>query len=461
MSRPLFWHHGLFLQPQHFQLEDRYLSSLVQPLFTFLSPHLWGVRSMEIQKSSLATGVFHLAGGEFMFRDMTHAVVPDNAVVEARSFEDDWVEGGKPLGVFLGLKQWDSSGGNVTVLSNAQPLSGITTRFVAPQDFEEVRDLHQDGPAAQVKRLKMALKILWETERDRFGDYEVIPIAQLERSGEDIVLSERFIPACTSLSASPLLEHIVREIRDQIVSRGHQLELYKRDRGIHTSEFGARDMVYLLALRSLNRYIPQLVHLSEEGDVHPWAVYGILRQLIGELSTFSHEITVTGGAGGEEQGLSPYLHQDLWSCFSTAQGIITRLLDEITAGPEYVFALTYDGTYFSSELAPAIFEGKNRFFLVFESQQDPKELLGSLASSAKLSSRESLGILIARALPALKLTHLGVPPQELPRKANALYFQIDHHDQQWANVQKGKNIALFWDSAPEDLKVELMVVGRT
>ncbi|MGC9323789.1 MAG: type VI secretion system baseplate subunit TssK [Desulfomonilia bacterium] len=140
---------------------------------------------------------------------------------------------------------------------------------------------------------------------------------------------------------------------------------------------------------------------------------------------------------------------------------MTRLLDEITAGPEYVFALPYDGTYYSSDLPPAIFEGKNRFYLAIETEQEPQAMLSSLDSSAKLSSRESLAILIVRALPALKLKHLPTPPQELPRRANAHYFQIDHHGEQWANVQKGKNIALFWDSAPEDLKVELMVVARS
>jgi type VI secretion system protein ImpJ len=48
----------------------------------------------------------------------------------------------------------------------------------------------------------------------------------------------------------------------------------------------------------------------------------------------------------------------------------------------------------------------------------------------------------------------------LPRRAGALYFQVDHHSDQWTAITKGRNIALFWDSAPEDLKVELMVVGR-
>ena len=56
---------------------------------------------------------------------------------------------------------------------------------------------------------------------------------------------------------------------------------------------------------------------------------------------------------------------------------------------------------------------------------------------------------------------LPVPPQELPRRARSVYFQIDRHSEQWAQVEKGYNLSLYWDSAPDDLKTELMVVGRT
>jgi type VI secretion system protein ImpJ len=88
-------------------------------------------------------------------------------------------------------------------------------------------------------------------------------------------------------------------------------------------------------------------------------------------------------------------------------------------------------------------------------------VLKSLETIAKLSTRETLPILIARALPGIKLQHLPVPPQELPRRARSIYFQIDHHSDQWAHVQKNNNIALYWDTAPEDLKVEMMIVGRS
>jgi type VI secretion system protein ImpJ len=80
---------------------------------------------------------------------------------------------------------------------------------------------------------------------------------------------------------------------------------------------------------------------------------------------------------------------------------------------------------------------------------------------AKLGCRESLPILIAKALSGIGLTHLAQVPQELPRRANAIYFQIDHHSDQWGRIQKSSNLALYWDVAPEDLNVELMTVARS
>jgi type VI secretion system protein ImpJ len=225
---------------------------------------------------------------------MTYVDFPGNAVIEGRSFDEAWVEGGKPFTVFVGARKWNHVGENVTVLSKLENISDVTTRFVTTTDPEETPDLHQGGPPAQVKRLNYALKIFWETERDQLGDYVLIPLAQLERVGEEIKLSEDFVPPCLAISNSEPLIKMIQEVRDQIAARSHQLESYKRERGIHTAEFGSRDMVYLLALRSLNRYVPRLFHMTESQHVHPWTAYGLLRQLIGELSSFSERLNVMG-----------------------------------------------------------------------------------------------------------------------------------------------------------------------
>lgn len=461
IQKPLFWHQGLFLQPQHFQLLDLSFQSLLAPFRHFAEPHFWGMGGIEIQKAALGMKSFNLMKANLLFPDGTFAVFPGNALIEARSFEEAWVEGGKPFTALIGLKKWNPAGENVTVVEKLESFSQVTTRFVTTPDPEEVKDLHSGGPLGQVKRLYYLLKVFWESEKEQLGDYVLIPIAQLERMGEEIRISNHFIPPSLTISSSEPLFNLIKEIRDQLATRSRQLEEYKSQRGVQTAEFGSRDMVYILALRSLNRYVPAFFHFTEVQQVHPWSVYGLLRQLIGELSSFSERVNVMGELEDGTRILPNYDHRNLWECFSAAQELLIQLLDEITAGPEYVIRMIYDGTYYAAALKPAIFEGRNRFYLVLKTEEDPKGVLKSLETMAKLSSREHLPILIARALPGIGLEHLPVPPQELPRRARSIYFSVNHHSDQWALVQKGNNIALYWDNAPEDLEVELMVVGRT
>jgi len=461
-TKPLFWHQGLFIQPQHFQLDDRHNASLLAPMFEYALPCFWGVGEMEIQKAALGTKTFGITSGAFVFPDGTHVALPGNAVMESRQFDEAWVEGGKPFTIYVGIKKWNDEGENVTVVNRIENLSGINTRYLTLADVEECPDLHAGGAKGEINRLTAVLKIFWQTEIDKVGDYLLIPVVQLERAGEEIVLSRHFVPPCLTISSSETLLAVIRETRDLIASRGRQLEAFKRQRGIQTAEFGSRDMVYLLALRSLNRYIPLLFHITDMRQVHPWTGYGLLRQLIGEFTSFSETVTVMGEVDGSSEKLLPnYDHYKLGECFRAAQALIARLLDEITAGPEYVIELVYDGTYFSSELKPAVFEAKNRFYLVMRTDEDPRLVIEQVTNAAKLSSRERIPILIARALPGVGLEHLPVTPQELPRRAGTVYFAVDTHNEQWPLIEKGRNIALYWDNAPEDLEIELMVVGRS
>jgi len=461
IQKPIFWHQGLFLQPHHFQQNDLYIQGLQAPLRKFLSPYFWGVAGFDYSKGALENFTFDLVKGQFLFPDGTYVTFPGNSIVAGRSFADAWVTPAKPFTVYLGLKKMDDSGINSTELAGRDKIASLATRYVSTPEPEEVADLYESGPAGQVKKMQFVLKLFWETEKEMVGDYLLLPLARLEKDGESIRLSPQFIPPALTLQSSEPLQQIVRDIRDQLASRSRQLNEYKAQRGIHTSDFGARDMVFMLALRSLNRYVPLLFHYTESAVVHPWQVFGLLRQLIGELSSFSNSINVLGEDEGGNVQLGVYDHTDLGTCFLAAQSLISQLLNEITAGPEYVIPLIFDGTYFIADLAPAQFSEGNRYYLVVETESDPDNVRESLQGIAKLGSRESLPLLIARALPGVTLEHLPIPPQELPRRSHCLYFQVNHHSDQWANVRSSNNIGLYWDNAPDDFKAELMIVGRT
>ena len=461
LERPVFWHQGLFLQPQHFQLAELSFQSQFTPYLNYLAPHFWGVCRMEIGGDAKGMRSVEIKSGAFLFPDGAYAALPDNALIQPRTFPEELPAHANPCTVYLGLRKWNHDAQNVTTLESGLPLSRIATRFAAPPAAATCADLHAGGAQGEVRQLDLVLQIFFETEIELLGDYLLMPVARLEQGCEGPHLSRQFIPPCLTLAGSPVLLELVREIRDQLACRCRRLEGCKKERGIQAAEFGSKDLVYLLALRTLNRYLARLSHFLEASGVHPWQVYSLLRELVAELSCFCETVTALGESADDGTRLLPdYHHTDPGGCFSPAHDLVLKLLDQITAGPEYALALSYDGSYFGSEMKAEHFEGRGRFYLVLKTDEDPKGVALSVATLAKLSSKERMPLLIAQALPGIALEHLPDPPRELPHRASAVFFAIDSRSEQWDLVQKWKNLALCWDQAPADLEVQLMIVAR-
>jgi len=458
IKKPLFWQQGLFLQPQHFQLNDQYIESLLHTQARFLQPHYWGVGELQISHTALENDSFEIVKGDFIFADGSTVSFPGNGILSARSFAEAWVERDRPMPVYLALKKHDASGGNVIEMANPDDTSTLSSRFVSTITPENIPDQHETGPDGQVKLMQYVLRLVWEDEKEKLGEYNLIQVGVLEQEGEEIRLAPKFVPPALSIKASEPLFQVVKEIRDLVAGRCRQLEEYKTQKGVHSAEFGSRDMVFLLALRSLNRFVPMLFHMTEPAHIHPWQVYGLLRQLIGELSAFSARVNVLGEDENGVAILPEYNQSDLGTCFTSALSLTAQLLDDITSGPEYIINLLFDGTYFTTDLLPKQFEARNRYYLVVDTEEDPAAVVQALTTIAKIGSREALPLKIAQALPGIGLEHLSIPPQELPRRVRSLYFQLDQHDDQFAQVEESNNIALYWDAAPEDLTVELMIV---
>ena len=174
-------------------------------------------------------------------------------------------------------------------------------------------------------------------------DYQLMPVAQMHREGEEIVLFRSFIPPLLTVAASEQTRRMVKDIHDQVMSRCRQLEEYKSPKEAQAMGLDAGYIVFLLALRSLNRWVPILQHLSEVKNVHPWRYYGVFRQIIGELSTFSDNVGAAGESLDGTRILPAYDHLNLGACFSAAQALVGRLLDGISVGPGHLIRLVFDG----------------------------------------------------------------------------------------------------------------------
>ena len=458
-NKPVFWHQGLFLQPQHFQLAERHQQSLLYPYQAYQQPHFWGVCKLEMQNSSLNHRSCEIEEGDFIFPDGTFVSLPDNGVVSPRSFESDWVDPEKPFTIYLAVHKYNRLGDNVTVVNDFTDLSDINTRYVSTANPENVKDMYVDGPEAQVKFLRHVVKIVFDNEKEDMNDYELIPIAQVVRDGDTFMYNRQFIPPTVTLNALPELSRLVKDVRDEVMGRALQLSAYKAP--VHAKrEFDANLLRYKMALQSLSRFAPRLFHFTEAGDVHPWVVYGVLRELAGEISTYTDRVTVLGETADGESLMPAYSHIDIGNCFTSASSLITQLLNEITIGPQYLVEMHKDDVAFSADVPTEFFTEHVDFYLIVNTLEDFENAQQSLLTAAKLSSRDTVEVLVERSLPGVGMIYMPAPPPGLPRRPNSYYLRLDIHDDQWSSVARQENVSLLWEEAPEDTKVELVVVRK-
>jgi type VI secretion system protein ImpJ len=458
-QRPLFWHQGLFLQPQHFQQLEQYGRSLLGPLLQYRCPCFWGVRGLRIQGESLKKRVFEIAKGEALFQDGTWAAFPGNARVQPRSFEDvsSAIESGSLFRVFLALKKWDPREPNVAVSKDDRDPCLETRRYACPTDPEEVKDLYGDGPPASVRFMTVTLKIVWETEVNGYRDHWLIPVAGLEQDGADVRLAEDFIPSTMTLDGSDALMSVLKNVRDQVTSRCHALESYTLTPDVRASEFEGNYLRYLLALNLFNRYVPLLHHWVETPTVHPWHLFGLFRQLVGELSTFTDRVNALGRLVDETPLLPDYDHEDLSGCFHGAETLIEELVNAIIVGAENVIHLVRDGNDFKGRIPPEAFSDRNAFCLVVRTDEEADTVHNAVEHLAKVGSEESMPNLMARALPGIPAEARVSPPPGVPKRPGSYYFSLDRAHPRWADLARSGNVCLHWDEAPEDAAVDLVI----
>ncbi|KML54615.1 type VI secretion protein [Burkholderia cepacia] len=459
--KSVYWHQGMLLQPQHFQLSELHQQFRLEPWLAAGMPHFWGVGELTLSEASIDNRVIEIRSARLLFPDRSYTEYPGNAVVAARTFDPAWLDEGRPLVVHVALERLARDANNVTVASTADARLHAATRYATLQSAEDVGDLYSDHPPAPVRTLTYVLRIVFEHELDDLADHETIPIAHIIRDGDRLRFADDFVPPCYALSGSRDLKNRVACIRDELAGRARRLQQYKCPREMRHVEFDTNYMVFLLALRSLNRFGSQLFHLTEYDRLHPWMIYGALRQLVGELSVFSERFDMLGETSDARGGLPPYDHRDINGCFSRAHTLISHLLDEIAIGPEYVAAFEPDGTQQLAQLPSEVFDARHLFYLTIHSESDPDTLAQRFLNGGRVAAANEMPQLIALALPGVDLTRLPCAPQGLPRRSHAQYFRIEQTGRQWDAIKRDGLLSLRWLDAPDDLHAELIVVRQS
>lgn len=455
----IFWHQGLFLEPQHFQHQDAKLERALERHLSLTAPWAWGYAALALDETALHARNLAITHVAARWQDGAFTEFPGNARVESRRFElTDFAQG--PRTAYLGLRRLMADEANVLRYENTGDMAQSRSRFAALADPLQMPDRYTNGSTGNVAVMDYVLRLFWDDEIEHLGDYELMPLVRLEQDGEVVRPMPDFTPPCMTLSASSQLQRLLNELRDEVIGRARQLEVFKQpltNRGQEgESQFGS-----ILALSVLNRYGPQLNHLIETPQTHPWLIYGILRQLTGELSSFTEYCDLLGETRDNQALLQPYDHAHLGPVFDGARMLLMRLLNEITLGPEMFVRFERDSaveTLHHATLPGSFFGPRHRYYLMARSAQEPTAVNDMLMLEGKLAPPDDIDMTVNRALPGIELLPLQTLPLGMPRRAGAAYFRVESQTALWDTVVADGRLTLFLPNPPADLRVELIVI---
>lgn len=471
-DKQIYWRQGLFLRPQHFQLQDQFHHSQLVYRWQLVQPNGWGVKLLRMNETSLQAELCEILECEVLTRDgwllRFGAELRDgNCMVEPRSFKGLFDPGKGELSVYLAIprRPHGTEGSGPETAASSEGLNGGLVSSAQP-----VRDLYDvELDPVDIDLVVRRARLLFDQEPgfDALKQaFHLIKIAELVRTGQSraIQCSDSYIYPCLTIGSSYVLLSRLKELRDIVIAKLDEYAATKRQRGVRAAGGNIQDAIRLQIMQTFARYVPVLQHLTEVQYAHPEPIYGLLRQFVGELSVFNEEFSVLGAErSGRDWGenLPPYDHEDIRLRFQIAIERIVIMVRRIAIGPEAGIRLEYDGKqYYCAQLPDSFLEGqRNRYYLMIDSPFRGQELWANLQSTGKLTTLEDMIVLRKKFLFGLELTPLLVPPEELPQKGTFSYFQVNTQDETWKLICNKKNIALLAEELkPNETVIKLLVV---
>ncbi|WP_435237784.1 type VI secretion system baseplate subunit TssK [Psychromonas sp. PT13] len=435
----IVWSEGMFLRPQHFQQQERYLA--FQSAFTSKTtqPYRWGVFDLEIDKNLLPLGQFGLNRLQCIFQDNTIAFLPEHAPLPNSI---SLPEGTLDQLVYLALPVSKTTSLNISDISD----TNITRYKYHDQNIIDTSVGSDAIETVQVGQLNCQIKLQNE---DRSG-YISFPIARIiEVTEEGVVhLDEKFIPPCFSIEHIDILCHVIQEVSGMIKQRADVIAgRLKQGHGASSS------IADFLMLQLLNKYQPIFEHFNSITGIHPEELYRTLIGFAGEMSTFtSHE--------KRPKKMPAYKHDELTAIFNFIMSLINHGLSSVLE--QTAIQLPLKERQFGIHVAPLNDKKllqRADLILAVKADVANEEIRKYLPSQIKIGSVDTIRDLVNNQLTGISLNNLPVAPRQVPYHSGYHYFQLDKSSIHWTKLQSSAGIALHFSGNYPGLELELWAVN--
>ena len=424
LDSKVVWSEGMFLNPQHFQQQDRYLERFVNGKCEALGAYNWGVSSFELDLELLKLGKLSIIQASGIFPDGTPFSIPD---LNEPPPVIDLPENLHDVEVFLGIPVRRPGAVDVLPVDDNQGFARYTSKEM------QVRDVVQEGGeniTIDIANLRMRLLLA----SDDLSGYACIGVLKITETREDknVVLDDQYIPSCVDINVSLKLSGFMTELVGMLKHRADSIAGRLAD----TRRGGTAEVADYMMLQLINRIEPLAQHLSTIKGFHPLNMYTEIVQIVGEFSTFSSKEKRAPTFG-------PYLHDDLTTTFTPVMDNLRSCLTMVVEHTAVSLALK-DTKYGIkvSEIKDRAMLSSSTYVLACTADVPEEVIRSQLPAQIKIGSVERIRQLIHAAMPGIQLKALPVAPRQIPYRSGYTYFELEKNSSFWKELQQSGGIAV-------------------
>ena len=448
-AEKILWGEGLFLRPQHFQIQDTYHEQRLNQTIRSTIPFAYGVQSLRFDETQLGTHVLALEQVEMMWQDGEIYAAPSRDLLPEPVQLDDLNFRGE-MTIYLALSILQPNKKNVAYEEATQP-----SRYHSY--LTETHDLYTDATPAEITliRRRAELKLL-ESEIDPNHDLDgflYLPIGKIKRqSSGSFELDHKFIPPILHIEACESLIGNLKRTLNVIKAKIKTIQTNNRENEQKLIEFRSGDIVSFWLVNALNTAHATLSHLLLNPQIHPERLFFELLRLTGSLLTFS--------TAYEVDHLPKYKHHNLQESFTQLDGILRELLDTIISSRYINIGLKeIRPSYWVGSLESDKITRESRLYIsVSSTMMQTHELVQIVPLRFKVGTTVDVEQRVVSALPAIPIHHLMQVPTAIPVRSGVSYFEVEPHHELYQRMLDSETICIYVPAGFQDISIELIAV---
>jgi type VI secretion system protein ImpJ len=442
----IVWSEGMFLGPHHFQAQNRYHEDAIHFVTNLIRYEPYGFLGCELDAEALTNGTVAVVRARGVFPDGLPFHMPEYDVLPPpRPIADLFPPLREVVDVFLCVPAYQEGAANCAL---NQADVGPEVRFIS-----ENANLPDENTGRDAKPLQMGRKnIRLVLDTESMDGCTALRIAQIRRDpAGKFVFDERFIFPCLQISAAVRLMLSLRRLVSLLEEKGRAVAKPRDLANPTAAGYSAEGIANAWFLHCINSNIGPLSHLLESKKSHPEELFVALSRLAGALCTF--------GLESQAANLPNYDHDNLAGVFDMLDVHIRTHLELVVPSNRVLITLDKAARFFYfGEIVDQRTLNRSRWIFAIHCKIGESDLIESAPRLVKICSRQFIPKLVERALPAMKLTHLPVPPPALSPKVDYQYFSVDKAGPCWEHLIKTRQVGVYVPGELPDPEIELSVI---